>query len=626
MPARVEDVLVTYVQDFMLGSISATGCLNSSSVVLAEPYKSMHWTTKESTTMARVHNLQELFLSAAAQHPDRTAFRHIKGMRARELAYKHLARMTYEGAQSLWLRGVRRGHRVGLFAENSPDWVLAAISVFRLGGVLVPIDAVWDPDQVAKLADQFDIKLLIAGSRQYTRLAERLPASKLVLIDEHSWLRAPDGAGDSRVAQLHPAQASDAAVVAFTAGVAGRSKPVVLTHENLTSTILACAKALPFDRGDEVVSTLPLSNMLGFTVGLAVPFLKGATMVFSKADSATEIKGMMGTAGPTVLVGQAPIFQSMLAELESEAARLPRAARLALGACRQAAMAVKRATVYSHEHRSIAWLAGKVVSVGSRFSPQLSTIRRFSCVASRLSRLPAHLNRELLDSLESFGDPIKCWISCDQPASPELVAAVESFGIPFINVYGITEASGPVSVRPPFEPWCDAFPQQLEGVDIRVESTTIGGVGEILIRSPGVAQFYCTTDGSPSPVTVDGWLHTGDVGLFDPDNGLFLRGNQAEQLLTRSGTGLDPLRLEKALTACPAVYEACVFVRVGKSGRELCAAVVSSPLLRSVPNRHEFIARELAEALESLPESERLSEFQVWDEPLPRTGTGKLRR
>jgi 1-acyl-sn-glycerol-3-phosphate acyltransferase len=195
-----------------------------------------------------------------------------------------------------------------------------------------------------------------------------------------------------------------------------------------------------------------------------------------------------------------------------------------------------------------------------------------------------------------------------------------------MNVYGMTEASGPVAVRQPFEPWYDAFPQRLEAVEIKIESTTFGGTGEIMIRSPGVAQSYCTTDGSTYPVAVDGWLHTGDIGLLDEEDGLFLRGNQAELILTGSGTELDPLRLEQALTACPAVYEVCVFARAGKAGRELCAAVVSSPLLRSVADRHELITRELAEALESLPESERLSEFQVWDEPLPRTSSGKLRR
>lgn len=526
----------------------------------------------------------------------------------------------------MWLRGVRRGDRVGLFAGNSPDWVLVALSVFRLGAVLVPLDPVWDPEQVAKLASQFDTKLLIAGSRQYLRLAERLPASRLVLIDEHCWLRAPEGAQDAQVPHLHPTPACDAAVLAFTAGVANRSKSVVLTHENLTSAILACAKVLPFDYADKIVSTLPLSNVVGFTVGLAVPFLNGSTMVFSDADSAAEIKNVMGTAGPTVLIGHPPLLQSMLVELENEVARLSRAARLALGAFSQLAMAVKHATVYSHEHRSMAGLAGKVVSAESRFSPQLAAVRRFCFVASRLSGLPAHLNRGLLDSLESFGAPIKCWISCDQPASPELVAAIESFGIPFLNVYAITEASGPVAVRQPFEPWYDAFPQQLEGIEIKIESTTFGDTGEILIRSPRVAQCYYTTDGSTCPVTLDGWLHTGDIGLLDEQEGLFLCGNQAELILTNSGMQLDPLRLEQALSACPAVCEVCVFARAGKSGRELCAAVVSSPLLRSVADRRELIARELAEALESLPESERLAEFQVWDEPLPRTGCGKLRR
>ncbi len=566
--------------------------------------------------MPRCKNLQELFLQAAARWSSRVAFRQILGNRVRELEYRHVAKFSYGWAQTLWARGLRQGGYLVVWAPNSPEWVITALSTLRLGGILVPCDATAKAPEVLAIAKQLGQPLIVAGNKQYLEVAYRFPSAQLLRISACASLNAPKSNTDERIDVERPrlcsSAGSDPAVLAFTAGARGPAKGVVLTHENLVSNILAAEKPLSIDDTDKVLNALPLSLLVGFTVGMAIPFRNGATLVSGRTSAQDELREILRQDAPSVVVGTPDVFKALLNELESEAERLPRAEQLVLALCRRIAHGgVTLAPAVS---------AAKLVT---RFHPQLGCALT---VSEQLVRLLPLLSSRLLARVQkTIGGKIKCFVSTDLPASDHLVSSVEAFGIPFVNVYGLSEASPAVAVRCPVAHKTNSVGKPIPGVEIKIDSAG-DQPGEILVKAKGMIGRYWTEEASDPTVLADGWLRTGDRGYLDRDGQLHLEGPVRPAIIGAQGENVDPIELEEAMLARPAILEACVFGRKGKAADEPCAVIVPSTIARSKPDFKERIAREVNEAQAALPEHKRLADYQIWDSRLPRTGTGKLRR
>jgi acyl-CoA synthetase (AMP-forming)/AMP-acid ligase II len=201
----------------------------------------------------------------------------------------------------------------------------------------------------------------------------------------------------------------------------------------------------------------------------------------------------------------------------------------------------------------------------------------------------------------------------------------ETFGVPVVEAYAMTEASHqmtcnqlPPGVRKSGTVGPAAGPE-VSIMDDEGNLLEPGQVGEIVIRGPNVTPGYENNPEANATAFTHGWFRTGDQGVMDGDRFVTLTG-RLKEIINRGGEKISPKEIDEVLMDHPAVQQVCTFaVSHDKLGEEVAAAVV----LREGAEASESDIREFA--------SERLAAFKVprtvlFLDEIPKGPTGKLRR
>ena len=237
------------------------------------------------------------------------------------------------------------------------------------------------------------------------------------------------------------------------------------------------------------------------------------------------------------------------------------------------------------------------------------------------------IHKILVERADVDGAPTKSFRfirSCSAPMSPDAIAAVEArFGAPFLEAYGMTEASHQMSSNP--MPPGDRRPGTVGagtgvGVSIRDESGAellAGQQGEVCVSGPNVTHGYANNPEANATAFWGEWFRTGDQGVITPDGYLTLTG-RLKELINRAGEKISPLEVDEALLGHPAVAEAVSFA-------------VPDPMYGECVHAAVVLSGEATEDDIKKFCAEKLASFKVPDtvyvaQELPRTATGKIQR
>lgn len=536
----------------------------------------------------RSANVHELVLSASARWSKRPVFRHIYGGKVREFAYEDLPRLTYLFAQAFVARGVKEGDRIVLCADNCPEWVIACLSIFRLGAVVVPVDARSRQADIEAVAEKVKPTLFVLGRMQYGLLRDTLDEERVIIIDEVVNVSTADGARANVLFHSVPPDAP--ALIVFTSGTSGLPKGVVLTHANIVSNVHPIVERFPIESSDKLLSILPLSHMFEFTAGLIAPLVKGACIVFSRLKGPDHLRQVLRTERINALIGVPAIYQNVLKALESKIAQR------------------------SQDQQQQVAMARRVVAspVGLHLAPLI-----------------------MQEVLKEFGGTIKFWAAGGAPLGADVVRGLASFGIPVLAGYGLTEASPIVAANTLSNNRPGSVGKPLRNVEVRIRplddqsenaSLPAGVDGEILVRAPSVMRGYYEDEAATTEVLRDGWLYTGDVGHLDIDGYLYVTGRIKSIIVTAGGYNIHPEELERALEQSPAIKESSVFGIKTAAGEQPHALIVPSADAAARADDKEYFRAEVAKCLEDLAEYKRLAGFEIYQGELPRTRTNKIQR
>ena len=424
-------------------------------------------------------------------------------------------------AGALVATGVAPGERLALLAGNGPHWVMSDLAALAAGAVTVPLQADLETGEAVRLLRDSGARYVLADARRLADLLARrgeLPDIRAwiqldgeppengvttlrSLVDRGDGAQAPDLA--ALVQQRRP---EDPATLLYTPGTSGEPKAVTLTHGNLTAAVQGLVETLPLRPGDTVFSYLPLTRPSERAL-LYAALHRGATMAW--AGSLESVEEDIRRVGPHVL-STAPDFWKRLLNwlFQTVQSTSPRRRRVF-----QMAVQIGRASLpFRVQQRRPPGLLGLYLSLADRL------------VFTRVRR---RLGRRFRFAI-SGGDRIPHgWITF-------LWAA----GMPVYESYGLTEASGIVTVNTPGAIHPGAAGAPLPGVEVR-----IAGDGEILVRGETVVRY-----GHPAPaVDTEGWLHTGDAGCIDEAALLAVLGRQADLYNGHGGSQVSPGGLETLL-------------------------------------------------------------------------------
>lgn len=186
--------------------------------------------------------------------------------------------------------GVEEGTRVGLWAENSPEWIVIALAAARAGAVLVPLNTRLADAEVAWQARRAAVPMVIAGDA----LAQRpVPGTRVIPLAQ--WHALDAGNGDATPAIDDPRR--DAAIV-FTSGTTGRPKGAVLTRGNQLASARATAAVLPLGPGDRWLASLPFFHVGGMGI-VQRCVLAGACVVIPASNAAQDLGHAVEEQGVT---------------------------------------------------------------------------------------------------------------------------------------------------------------------------------------------------------------------------------------------------------------------------------------------------------------------------------------
>jgi len=503
--------------------------------------QAMTATSAEIDARAAGRTVLSMFLETIAAKPDQVALRWRDGEGWGQLTWAQYADQAARLATGLERSGVGAGDRVVLMMRNRPEFHVADIAVLLAGATPISIYNSSSAEQVAYLAGHCKARVAIVEEGDYLARVEEarpeLPHLEEVLTLGEGW-RALLANEPTDLATGAARCAPDGlATVIYTSGTTGPPKGVQITHRNVVWTVESYREMLGDVENLRAVSYLPMahiaermhSHYLGIASGFEVTTCPDTNAV---GEYARLVR-------PQTIFGVPRVWEKMHTAVE-------------------VALTADPATAARFEEARVTALPLQL----ARRERELTADEQ-----ATLERLDADL---LLAARQLLGlDAARFAVSGAAPLPVEVFDWYLAIGVPFSEVYGMSENTGPLT----WEPWKvrpGTVGRALPGVDLRLAHD-----GEIVARGGLIFPGYLDDPAKTAEaLDEDGWLHTGDIGVFDDDGYLRIVDRKKELIITAGGKNISPANLESALRTIPLVGQAAA---IGDGRKFVSALLVLDP-------------------------------------------------
>lgn len=482
--------------------------------------------------------LGDMFRRAASRHPEKAAQLVPSKDGVEAVSYEQAAAEVRRFAQRLQDLGVRRGDRVCIFAENSPEWALFDWACQSLGVVSVPIYPTLPSDQASYIVRDAGARLVLCGSVELAQRVSGLEGVETMLLkDDPSSLEqqaTTEMSLDAWNAEIDATRPDDVATIIYTSGTTGVPKGVVITHRAFTSLCESALTSLPIGPDDTLLSFLPLSHVFERFAGHALPVSMGATVGYAK--SLASLGSDMQKVRPTFMLVVPRFLEATMDKvLDNVKKQSPLKQRIFHAAVSQGARRAK-----------------------GRFAP----------LAGLLDKIALSKVRDRL------GGRLRFFVSGGAALPAHVADFYAALGVTVLQGYGLTETCAATCVNRPERnrPWTVGEP--LTGMEVKIAED-----GEILIRGPGVmVGYYNLPEETAQAIDSEGWFHTGDIGEFEGPC-LKITDRKKDILVLGNGKNIAPQAIENKLKSSPFIAEAVVF----GDGMDHCVALVlpNEPAVRA---------------------------------------------
>ncbi|MEW5961751.1 MAG: AMP-binding protein, partial [Chloroflexota bacterium] len=539
---------------------------------------------------------------------DRPALGPVEG---EAMTYAEFGRKIRELTEFLGEQGIVAGDRVAILSENQPNWGVAYFAITTMGAIAVPIFPEFVTNAIQHILRHAGCKAIFVSNRLMNKLqdCQTEALNTRLIIDDFSLLPS-----ETKMDRLKEAvrertkefmalteaalrlggrsqeevEEDDIALIIYTSGTTGHSKGVILTHKNIVFDAQATTSMVHVTEEDRLLSILPLSHTYESTVGLVCPVMLGASIYYlDKPPSARVLMSAMAQVKPTIMLSVPLVIEKVykmriLPELEKNVFRR---------------LLCKIPPVRVQLHR----IAGKKL-------------------------------------LAAFGGNLRLLAIGGAALSPDVETWLCEARFPYTVGYGLTETAPVVAGAPPETAKCRSTGPALRGVEVKiVDPHPQTGEGEILVRGPNVMQgYYKDPERTADVFTGDGWFRTGDLGLFDEDQYLYIKGRLKNVIIGPSGENIYPEEIEAVINRSDYVLESLVFqpqggqlmARVYLNYEKLETEAISQKLSESqMGKRIQELLEELrVQVNAAVPGFARVNKILEQTEPFEKTPTQKVKR
>lgn len=553
------------------------------------------------------------------------------------LTFSDLVEEVAELSAALAEGGISPGDRVAILGDSSPNWGIAYFAITSMGAVAVPILTEFHADAVQHILRHSESKLIFASRRLLTKIEDGPGLSKLKIwsletfepvalagamealfqdmkkASIREWRRFKEKArkemydmlGDAGPGEdasfwqrmkakgleyLNADQADgpkedDLAAIIYTSGTTGASKGVMLSHGNIVSNVQRTLNLVTINTKDRMLSILPLSHAYECTLGLVLPVSVGAHVCYlDKPPTARAMLPALAAFKPTAVLSVPLVIEKIY-----KGNILPKFT---------ASKAMRAAYAVPFIRRQLHRLAGKKL-------------------------------------LATFGGKLTLFCIGGAPLAPEVDRFLEEAQFPYAIGYGLTESAPLVSGAATGKTRLTSVGPVIPGTEVRIDDPDPRtGEGEIVTRSPSVMLgYYKDKEATEAVLSPDGWLRTGDLGHFDSDGYLYIKGRIKNMILSANGENIYPEEVESIILQSPHVLECLVYMLSGRlTARVHLDATRLDQEFGVIPDTDRTQKVEaLLEALRATVNSKvstfaRLHKIIEQPEPFEKTPTQKIKR
>jgi long-chain acyl-CoA synthetase len=236
---------------------------------------------------------------------------------------------------------------------------------------------------------------------------------------------------------------------------------------------------------------------------------------------------------------------------------------------------------------------------------------------------------------DGFGGNLNITISAGSRFDEKIARDYYALGFTIIQGYGLTETCGAVASTRFEGSSVGSVGTAVNYAEIKLGEPNEDGAGEVLIRGKMVfSGYYKNPEATREAFTEDGWFKSGDLGKIDQNGDLFIVGRSKDVIVLPNGKNIHPEDLEVKYAKSPLVEELAILgikdTSSNLAGAEKLVAVVVPDFAylkaNNIANSKEAIRYAFDNLGRELPEYQRVREYVIHTEPLPRTATRKVKR
>lgn len=520
-------------------------------------------------------------------------------------SYKQFAAECRRIGRGLLAAGLVKGDRVGLWAENRPEWMAVWIGAAVAGLVIVPIDFLISEQECLNILTITKAKAFFYSSSK-EKFSSSLPekgitcAVSLCISDiEYGspFLAFGTDIPDQQLPDPSTIAEHDPVSIVFTSGTTGFAKGVVLHHKGILANTSAAIRSLRVNSGDIFVNVLPLHHTYPTTCSFLAPLSSGAgTLIVEKLVGKVVIDDIHD-AGGTFLIAVPLLYDKIMVALDAGFQKLPAPLRGVFNMLRKISLEEAK--------------KGKI---------------EFGRSALALIRKKAKL------------ESIRIMVAGGGPLNPRTADFFDSFGFNMVQGYGMSENSPLISVNTPWHRNNASVGLPVKYTDVKILNANEDGTGEIAIKSPSLMLgYYEQPDATAEMFTEDGYLKTGDLGYRDEQGFIFINGRAKNLIVSAGGKNIYPEEIEINFDGSRIIGEILI---VGRHEHEFSAEKVFAVVVpnfdaltqnndKKLPDDatiHNLVKQEIEKVNRNLESYKKITDFTIRNEPFEKNAQQKIRR
>ena len=464
-----------------------------------------------------------------------------------------------------------------ILMENRPEWIYTYFALWDRKAVPIALDSTSNSKEILYVLEDSGPKFIICSDETEKNVKEAVSMYDkgqvvIINVDSHSIDENKMEIIKKGDFELENPEGDSIATMLYTSGTTGSPKGVMLTFNNLSSELEGLEKKNLLEPSDQILALLPFHHVLPLTATVLIILKYQASIVFVKKIASKEILEALDKNNVTALVGVPRVFKLFYD-------------------------GIKQQIDSKFITRTIYKLMTKIKSFKMR----------------RKVFAKVH---------EKFGGKLTFIVSGGAKLDPEIGEFYETLGIYVQEGYGLTETSPVIAVNTREGRKIGTVGKKLDNIEAKIVDEELWVKGPIVMKG-----YYNKPEKTAEVITEDGWFKTGDLAFIDDEGYITIRGRRNSMIVLSNGKNIDPEKLENKVIekSKRLIKELGVFGHNDK-----LVAIIVPDLLecrkQGITNIKAYVKNIVEDYNLTVHNYEKILDYKLYEEELPKTRVGKLRR